>query len=69
MEVKTKLAKIIQIFLNSEVITVKCSACQSEVITVKCSACQRIVKYFVFKITVCSFGTQNIKEMNIILAQ
>jgi len=47
MVMRTKLVKMIQIFFNNEVITVKCSASQ------------KLVKYlnFLFKITIYSFGT------------
>ena len=59
MLVKTKLAKIVYIYFFL----------YSKVVTMKCSASQRLVKYILFKITVCRFGTQNFMVMNIILAQ
>jgi hypothetical protein len=57
MVVKTKLVKMIQISLNNEAITVKCSASQ------------RLIKYILFKVIIYSFGTYNFMDTNIILAQ
>jgi len=57
MVAKTKLAKMKQIFLNNELISVKCSASR------------RLVKYILFKITIYSFRTKKIMDMNIILVK